>query len=334
LKEVKVDENSAMVLCIPERENEGICPTVLTQWLVARHNELVQVVSVANRDPPRKVSSRLLGAHDVIKYDADALLSFLRSRCVTYGEGGKLLFDLTQLERRLRREMSRPEIVLELREFQWLGESYSKTFELREVMKQKDLPEDVTNRIRSELTNVTLAHTCLQKVSMSVNFILKAGGAGLSEDRSSDMLLHEYMRTVLCETGIDTLPSATARAEVHLVHIDAFAKLLKVIIKKDPMDKVDTKYKRDIPEELLTQIKEVQDRLPASLADVLAQTGEQYLSDDAGIGEDSAMVPTLEAFWDADDSLDPQDLKEIKETLPEGLLMKHWAALYRTVKPS
>merc|ERR1719491_1588597 len=68
MKTVIVNEESSMVYCICDQENEGICPLVLTQWLVARHNELVQIVAAAQSYPQRKVSSRLLGQHDVVNY--------------------------------------------------------------------------------------------------------------------------------------------------------------------------------------------------------------------------------------------------------------------------
>jgi len=335
LRTVVVNEDSSMVYCICDQENEGICPLALTQWLVARHNELVQIVSATNRDPARKVSSRLLGQHDVVQYDSDDLMRFLQSRCVTYGDGGKLLFDLSQLERRLRREMSRPEITIELRAFSWLGESFSQSSELRNVMRQKDLSNEVIERIRRELTNVALANACLQKVSMSVNFILKAGGgAGLSEERTGDMLLHEYMRTVLCEAGIDNLPSATARAEVHLFHIDAFAKLLKQIINKNPMDMVDTRYKVALPKELEDQIIDFKPTLSKDLADTLGSFGEEQLGESAGIGPDTPLMETLGAVWEMND-LDAEDLKHLREkfaSLPTELCMKHWAALYELCK--
>merc|ERR1719238_753820 len=109
-------------------------------------------------------------------------------------------------------------------------------------MKQKALPFEIGKRIEGELTNQTLANACLQKVSMSVNFILKSGG-GLSEEHTGEMLLSEYMKSVLCEASDTCLPSATARSEVRLWHIDAFAKLLRVAINKDPMDMVDNRYK-------------------------------------------------------------------------------------------
>jgi hypothetical protein len=329
LRSVMIDEDSSMIYCILDSENEGICPLALTQWLVARHNELVQIASVSDKISARRVSSRLLGIHDVIKYDGSKLMNFLQSRCVTYGDGGKLHFDLVQLERNLRRELARPEITVELRAFQWLGEAFTQTAELKEVMKQKDLSVDIMQRIRVEIMNPTLAHACLQKVSMSVSFILKAGG-GLSEENTGELLLSEYMRNVLCDESVSSIPSATARAEVHLWHIDAFASLLKQIINADPMDLVDGKYKVDLPEDLQEAILRVKGDLPKDLATVLAQTAEARLGKDAGIGPETPLMDTLGFVWQEHDAA---ELPILKESLPKDrVLMKHWASVYRLLK--
>ena len=84
-----------------------------------RHNELVQVVGAAITKPARREvqpaptdttsqpeSSRLLGEHDVVKYDEQALMHFLQTRCVTYAMGSRLNFDFKQPEQRLRRDLS------------------------------------------------------------------------------------------------------------------------------------------------------------------------------------------------------------------------------------
>jgi hypothetical protein len=330
LRSIMVTRESSMVYCIADSEGEGICALALTQWLVARHNELVQIVAGSMQYPASKVSSRLLQQHDVVKYDADELMRFVSGRCVTYGDGGKLLFDLTQLERRLRSEMSRPEITIELRAFQWLGESFSQAAELDSVMNQKDLSKDVADRIRAELSSAALANQCAQKVAMSVSFILKSGG-GLSGAHISDLLLSEYIRTVLCETGSDALPSATARAEVRLCHVDAFAKLLKQIINKDPMDMVDVRYKEALGKDLEGAILEVKADLSKDLVETLGSFGEAQLGSGGGIGPETSLMGTLETIWDMYD-LDQQDLETIKEKLPGEVMMKHWASLYALLK--
>jgi len=331
LRKIMVSEDSSMVYCIMDSENEGICPLALTQWLVARHNELVQVVSNVLNYPSRKVSSRLLGQHDTIVYDRDELMRFLQSRCVNYGDGGKLIFDLDQLERRLRREMSRPEIVIELRAFQWLGESFSQASELKTAMTQRPIPSEIVERIKGEINNPSLANACLQKVSMSVSFILKAGG-GLSEEFSSEMLLSDYLSSVLCDRSADSLPSNTARAEVRLSQIDAFATLLKQIINADPMDMVDVRYKVDIPEDMSKAILAVKAELSSELTDTLAGFAEAYLGKNGGIGPDTALMETLATAWTDLYLLDQLELTTIKEKLPRDLKVCHWAALYRLLK--
>jgi hypothetical protein len=327
LRKVRVSQDSSLLYCIADEKDEGICPLALTRWLVERNNELVQVVSNSMNYPARKVSSRMLGQQDVISYDSDEMARFLHTRCVTYGDGGKLIFDLKQLEQKLRKEMSRPEILVELRQFQWLGESFSMGNELKTVVKQRDLTPEVIERIKTELASPTLANLSLQKVQMSVSFILKSGGA-LSVEHAGEMRLSEYMRSVLSEP-LDSLPSATAQREVHLWHIDSFAKLLKGIINKDPMDSVDPKYKAELPEQLKKTMMQMRSSLPADLAEVMGSFAEKLV--EAYIGEKTPLMDVLPDVWVALDK-DKDVFQEVASKLPKGLQMQHWAAMYDLLK--
>eukprot|EP00416_Gambierdiscus_australes_P022298 CAMPEP_0171071764 /NCGR_PEP_ID=MMETSP0766_2-20121228/10492_1 /TAXON_ID=439317 /ORGANISM="Gambierdiscus australes, Strain CAWD 149" /LENGTH=896 /DNA_ID=CAMNT_0011528315 /DNA_START=23 /DNA_END=2713 /DNA_ORIENTATION=- len=328
LKQVMVHRDSEMIWCIAEGKDEGLCPLAITQWLVERHNELVQVVSASMGYPARKVSSRLLGQHDVINYDEVELMRFLRSRCVTYGVGGKLNFDFRLLENHLGRELSRPEITMELRGFQWLGESFSGGNELKSVIKQRDLLPDIIERLRLELASPSVAHLCLQKVQMSTSFILKSGG-GLSVEHAGEMLLSEYLRSVLSESP-DCLPSATARSQVHLWHVDAFSKLLKQIMNKDPMDSIDPKYKADLPSDIERQLLANKEKLPEVLLELLGNFAETRLSE-TYIGDTYPMMDCIsQVVQELDVSQEAEDA--IAANLPSGLLMKHWAAVYRALK--
>jgi len=328
LKQVMVTADSEMVWCIAEGKDEGLCPLAITQWLVERHNELVQVVSASMGYPARKVSSRLLGQHDVVNFDEGELMRFLRSRCVTYGVGGKLNFDFKLLESHLGRELSRPEITMELRGFQWLGESFAGGNELKEVIKQKDLMPDTMERLRGELASPSVANMCLQKVQMSISFILKSGG-GLSTEHAGEMLLSEYLHSVLSESP-DSLPSATARSQVHLWHVDSFTKLLKQIINKDPMDAIDPKYRADLPKELEEALEAAKARIPDVFLEVLGNFAETRLTE-TYIGETVPMMDCVgQVLPDFDLSQEAED--SITNNLPDGLLMKHWAAVYRVLK--
>jgi len=328
LKQVMVSRDSSMLWCIADSANEGICPLALTQWLVERHNELVQVVSAAIGYPARKVSSRLLGKHDVIYYSENSLMVFLKSRCVTYGVGGKLNFDFKQLEQQLHRECSRPEITMELRGFHWLGESFAGGSELRGMVAQRELMPDTIERIKAELTSVSVANLCLQKVHMSISFILKSA-SGLSKEQAGEMLLAEYLRSVLSE-GPESLPSATARQEVHLCHVDAFAKLLKQLINKDPMDAIDPKYKAPLPRECLEELLAVKAQLPASLVDTMGRMAETSLTDSV-IGGEYVIFDILNSLRE-EMQTETADFDLIQQHLPRSLLTQHWAEVYKVLK--
>jgi len=313
-----------MLWCIADSEGEGICPLALTQWLVERHNELVQVVHLATKFPGKKVSSRLLGQHDVIMYDEEELMNFVRSRCVNYVGGGKLNFDFKQLEQQLRREMSKPEITMELRGFQWLGQAFSGSNELQAVIKQRELSPEVLLRLKEELASPSVANLALQKVQMSISFILKSGG-GLSKEHGGEMLLSDYLRNILAD-NFDAIPSVIVRSEVRLWHLDAFAKLLRQIINKNPIDGVDPKYKADLPEDFEEALVAAKPKLPPALIDILGNFAEAHLSTQ-NIGTEYAMMEIITTLRD-DNTLTVADYEAIQANLPTGLKMKHWAKVY------
>jgi len=340
-KSILVNRDSPMLFCIAHPENEGICPLALTQWLAERHNELVQVVSAAlvrpsraDRANPRQqgsilrysqpVSSRLIGQHDVINYDSHSLMHFVKTRCVTYGIGGRLNFDFKQLEQQLRRELARPEITMELRGFQWLGEYFAQSSELKAVIKQKDLLPDIIDRIKAEVLSPSVANRCLQKVQMASSFIQKLGG--FAGETAGETLLCEYLSTFLQDSP-ESIPSKTARSEVCLWHLSSFEKVLKQIMNQDPMDSVDPKYRKDLPDDLRGQVLAAKPGLPAALADIMAGIAEAYLKD-TFMGEDASILPTLQAWPD----FSGEDLAATQDHLPRGLAMKHWVAVYRLLK--
>eukprot|EP00913_Durusdinium_trenchii_P033454 g31321.t1 len=264
MRKYQLSEDDMMLMCIPDFKDDGMYALAVMDWLVAQHNELVQIAKpFPQRDtrcrhrsspkrlngstcaaslrpwrrgtlgyPARKVSSRLLAQHDVIKYNKKELMKFLSNRCATWGVGGKLNLDLKQVEQHLRRELNRPEVTIEMRGFQWLGDSFAAGNELRTVINQRELLPDTIDRLKVEIPSPALANACLQKVQMSISFILKSGSS-LGTEKSGEMLLSDYMRSVLAESP-ETFMSAAARSDVHLWHVDALVKVLKQIVNKDP----------------------------------------------------------------------------------------------------
>jgi len=321
---MRISEDDSMLWCIPDSKDEGLYALMILDWLTAQHNELVQVVASALGYPARKVSSRLLGEHDVIKYSKDTLMKFLRSRCVTYAVGGKLNLDLKQLEHVIRREMSRPEITIEMRGFQWLGDTFSAGNELKTVINQKDLSPDTIQRLKVELASPAVANICLQKVQMSMSFILKSGSS-LGTDHAGEMRLSEYMSSVLSERA-DSLPSACARADVHLWHVDAFVKVLRGLVNKDPMDSIDVKYKADLDADLLAQVKAAKPKLPKSVSTMMGIFAETRLTE-TWIGFEYDIMTILDSVQDSI-QIDEEGWQAMQEHFPKELKMMHWAAIY------
>jgi len=196
--------------------------------------------------------------------------------------------------------------------------------ELKAVIAQRELPQDLKDRLSQDMTQPAVANLCLQKVQMSIAFILKSG-SGMSEN-AGEMLLSEYLRRVLSEAH-DCLPSNTAQKEIHLWHVDAFVKLLGQLTHKDPMEKVDAKYQEKLPEGFEDQLKSLRKSVPSSFADCLGRWAEGSLSE-SYIGGDITMSEILEHISE----LGEPDMQEAVKRLPDGLLMKHWASVYRTLK--
>jgi len=328
MREHELTIDDPMLLCIPDFKDDGMYALAVIDWLVAQHNELVQIVAGTLGYPARKVSSRLLVQHDVIKYTKRELMRFLSNRCATWGVGGKLNLDLKQVESHLRRELSRPEITVEMRGFQWLGDAPAAGHELKQVINQRELLPDTIDRLKLEIPSPALANACLQKVQMSIAFILKSGSS-LGTEKSGEMLLSDYMQSVLAETPESFMPT-TAQKDVHLWHVDSFVKVLKQIVNKDPVDCMDPKYKEELPADLKQKLLDVKEKLPDQFVDLLGSFGETRLTE-TYIGVDYEILPTLNGIRDVLE-INDEIFEEIERWLPGELKMKHWAAVYKLLR--
>ncbi|CAE7766305.1 unnamed protein product [Symbiodinium sp. CCMP2592] len=123
-----------------------------------------------------------------------------------------------------------------MRGFQWLGESFSAGGELRSVIKQRDLLPDNIDRLKSEIPSPAIANTCLQKVEMAIAFILKSGSS-LGTEKSGEMLLADYMRSVLAESP-ESFMGSGACADVRLWHVDSYVRILKQVVNKERRSRV------------------------------------------------------------------------------------------------
>eukprot|EP00929_Paragymnodinium_shiwhaense_P043162 TRINITY_DN22233_c0_g2_i1.p1 TRINITY_DN22233_c0_g2~~TRINITY_DN22233_c0_g2_i1.p1 ORF type:complete len:3205 (-),score=983.73 TRINITY_DN22233_c0_g2_i1:80-9475(-) len=333
LKTVFITKDTAMEFAIATDTDCGILPLVLTQWLVEQHNGLVQAAALSGGYPPRKVSSSLCGHHDTIQFDKDALVRYIRDRCVTHGQGGRLEIDFLELERHLRHQFAKPEIALHMGLFQWLGDQdASFTNELMAVVPQRDLDLEVVARLKAEIRTPVQAAQCLQKLQMAATFIINSKEA-LVASTLGKMKLVDYMEQVLSEPG-ESLPSATARAEVHIHHVDAFVKLVKGVIYQDPMDALPGIYKAPLPPALEAGLQAaiMHEGLRGKLA-MICEIMERGVEDfTSGTNAPSTpMVGWVANFIDYREG-DGPCARLVEQVFPAGLEMQHWEASYRVLK--
>lgn len=238
-------------------------------------------------------------------------------------------FDFKQLEQKLRRELARPELTMELRGFNWLGESVAIGSQLKTVLAQRELAADVVARIREEVTSPSVAGQMVQQVQITIAFILKSGVALGSN--ASNTYLAEYLKSVCLLNAVQCLPSNTARAEVQLRHLESFTKLLKQIMDRDPMENVDPKYKKPLPEEMKKALLAAKPYLPAILTQVLASFAETRLEGTA-LRDTEGMLEILEHTQEDFADAGADAFRTVQKHFPKDLQMKHWVEAYKTLK--
>eukprot|EP00928_Gymnodinium_smaydae_P026157 TRINITY_DN20620_c0_g3_i1.p1 TRINITY_DN20620_c0_g3~~TRINITY_DN20620_c0_g3_i1.p1 ORF type:complete len:2296 (+),score=626.34 TRINITY_DN20620_c0_g3_i1:937-6888(+) len=330
LKTFYITRDSPLHCAIADEKDLGICPLVLTQWLVARHNDLVQSAALAGGYPIRKATSTTVGHHDVVVYDKEMLMRFIRDRCVTHGAGGKLNLDFVELERHLRHEFARPELSFHLRLFQWLGESSSGSNSLAQLIPQRDLPPEVESRLRGEIRTPVLAAGALQKLQMAATFIVNSRDS-LNSEVMAGMKVSDYLSSVLAEPQ-DSLPSSTARSEVHLCHVDAFVRMLKGVIHSDPMEQLPFKYKAELESDLKKKVCKAATEMPELVERIVrAMQGLVDNMQDGGADQEQKMSDWLCAYLEMIFE-DSEAADAVGSHFPADLKLKHWNATYLALK--
>jgi hypothetical protein len=330
MKTFTITKASTMNCAIVDEKDLGICPLVLTQWLVARHNDLVQAAALCGGYPIRKQTSTTMGHHDEIFYDKEQMMSFIKDRCVTHGAGGKLKLDLVELERHLRHEFAKPELSFHLRLFQWLGETSSGSNSLRDLIAQTALESEVQARLKSEIRTPVQAAAILQKLQMAATFIVNSRDV-LDAATLGTMKLCDYLTQVLAEPT-DSLQSATAQAEVQLRHVDDFVRVLNGVIHADPMDGLPEKFRQELTPELEGKLADLATNLADHLDPILrAMEGLVTYLSEGGQNEDTAMVewipPCLEYMFGQAESAEAATAN-----FPKEMKLSHFERVYVGLK--
>jgi len=329
----KLTDTHPLSFFIASDNDEGVPLLAITEWLVARQNELVRVANDARRYTAVEVSSSTLKPHDLINFSKDAMMRFLLERCVAHGHGGALQLDIPLLEAFLQTTFLKPSIQIEREPFMWLGDAGAKV-EVKTALAQRPLEHEVRQRLRAEIKTASVASVCLEKVTMASAFIVKAGAA-LSSEQAGSTLLAEYLQNVLMESPTRCMPSSTARSEVRLCHIDDFANTLRRVMNPDPMDNVAAVYKQPLGllEPLVQdEVQKLRDCGPL-VARAMAKFAEEQLTSEE-IGPEVTLVDFLAYFISSNCSEDPLSSAsgDAVARFSRELQMRHWEKTFRLVQ--
>ena len=215
--------------CLPNDKDEGLCPMALIEYLVSKHNELVQRVDEAlllrtkrsrqEASRAKAISSRFLTSAHCFNYNLSEFISFLEKQCVsaevTTG------YDFAKAEARLieRYLTALPAIDLELAGFMFAHEQQGTMVGLRQKLKQEALSPDVVAAIKREFTGPAQSFRMLDTIEIVIDVLSSTGGSMIDTLDSSlrEMLLVDYVKTVLLVD--DSVDSHVVAQQVSTINI-------------------------------------------------------------------------------------------------------------------
>jgi hypothetical protein len=265
--------------CLPNELDEGLCPLALVQYLVTRHNELIQMcdeAQVLRRTRQRKevsrakmISSRFLTAAHCFDCGIEDFLSFLEKQCVTQAAPG---FDFAKAESRLidRYLCNLPAIDLEQSGFTYAHEQEGTLVVLRQKLRQEPLAPDMLEAIKRDFSNPANSQKMMETLEVVIDFLGSTGGAIVEtlDTTLGDMLLSKYISTVLMDPT--EIGSRIVAQQVRLKHLESLWGLLMELTTADVFANIDARYKKPLEE--------------ATMSELLAATGKENFDTEALLG--------------------------------------------------
>jgi hypothetical protein len=208
----RMDLDAPVSFCLPNELDEGLCPTALTQYLVNKHNNLVQLADEAlllrvkrsrqETSRAKAISSRFLTAAHCFNYNLSDFISFLEKQCVsTDGGSGTAGYNFAKAEARLieRYLTALPAIDLEQSGFVYAHEQQGTLTTLRQKLRQEALPADIITAIKKDFTSPAQSQRMLDTLEVVIDFLGATGGSMVAtlDNNLREMLLTKYIKTVL-----------------------------------------------------------------------------------------------------------------------------------------
>jgi hypothetical protein len=209
----RMNMDAPVSFCLPNELDEGLCPTALTQYLVNKHNNLVQIVdetlllrtkrSRQESCRVKSISSRFLTGAHCFKYSLPEFISFLEKQCMSAPSdiAAKGAYNFAKAESRLieRYLTALPAIDLEQSGFVYAHEQQGSLAMLREKLRQEPLSAGLITTIKRDYASPAQSQRMLDTLEVVMDFLGSTGGSLVTtlDNSLRDMLLTQYIKTVL-----------------------------------------------------------------------------------------------------------------------------------------
>jgi len=280
----------------------------------------------------------MLPAH-AVAYDLEGdFAPFLAGRCVApAASGGGVRYDFAKAEDRLlhRHFADTPAVDLELRAFTFAREERlaGGLGPLRQKVAQAPLPPDTQDAIRRDVTTPAQAARCMEVLETAIGFLTTTGGSFVKrlDESAGEMMLHQYLRTVLLMEDTSALGSRAVAQQVQLRHLEALHGLLSGLTEADPFEGVDAKYRDDLPDgmaEILEKrapLLELSTLLPLLKGFIVANLKEGTMDPESKAKDNVGWLdPGGDAYL--------MDLPWFADHWPDNLGTRHLVAAYRVLE--
>jgi hypothetical protein len=349
--DLKIDEHTPIVFCLPREKNEGICGLSLVQYLVQMHNSFVETINdvierrqlkgqqshaaVVNVDAKeaKSVASRFFTRAHTVVFDLNGeFLPYVEKQCVQYdATTGEAVYSFQAAEQYLIDVYftGKPLIDLNIRTILYLGGTDSAQSSLQFKVDQEKLTKDQETRVLDSLDSKSAGRKCLEQLQTCISFL----GASSSYE-IGDWKLGTYAKDVLLLAGDHLFGSSYVAESLCLKHADSLRTLLTEFVIVDPFEKVGAAYKRELDPLLSSRAQEsLQELEPEAIHELI--TGlrmycVQVLSDSDGPSADASLKENL-GFIQTDETLLQQNHWYV-EHFPESLQVGHAVTCYNLLR--
>ena len=228
-KNIVMSETLPISFCLPAEKDEGICALALTQFLVQKHNSLIEKVDEVmlmkgeelqrNSDEQNVVTSKFFVSAHTLTYSLEQhFIPFVEKQCVHFASNGSVVYDFGNAERYLIDMVfsSKPLIDLVIRMIQYSdAQAGGSHLALKRKLRMEPLTKAMQRTINQEIGAPSQAHKCLELLDTCINLLQATGGNLIQRLDVGDQLLGDYASTVLLIDVVD-FGSATISREVRL----------------------------------------------------------------------------------------------------------------------